>query len=200
MRSELWLHTPTNMLLAFGEARKNASLAARLYVRNFSFRRHQDHSTLFTMFSNLTCYGIFNEPRERERAICTGNSSVLDRSPRILDNPHTSVLTVASALPFTVLTVGTTSLTVILAEEQSMNTGHSWRFTMKRACISRIIWTDEARFGRSGTVNTQNRHPWSAANPYWLLPENHEWQWLWQWFGTEPIVIASLVRASSVTI
>lgn len=188
-----------DMMLAFGEAQKNASLAARIYAQKFPHRCHPDHRTISAMFSNLTNYGSFFKPREREASARTGEatSSVLDH---VRDNPHASVRSTAAALNLT----PTTTWRILNATTHHPYRPHvhqnltdrdferrveyaNWALAAiedEGSFLSKIIWTDEARFGRSGTVNTQNRHYWSTTNPYWLLPDNHQWQWSFNvWCG-----------------
>lgn len=42
------------------------------------------------------------------------------------------------------------------------------RELVDRGFIQRVLWSDEAHFYRSGTVNRHNCHYWSDSNPHWM--------------------------------
>jgi len=40
--------------------------------------------------------------------------------------------------------------------------------------LSRILWTDEAKFYNNGQVNHHNHHYWSDENPHWITEINRQ--------------------------
>ncbi|KAJ8951980.1 hypothetical protein NQ318_010725 [Aromia moschata] len=43
--------------------------------------------------------------------------------------------------------------------------------------ISSILWTDESRFHKIGTINRHNCHYWSEDNPHWMRETNFQRNW-----------------------
>lgn len=45
------------------------------------------------------------------------------------------------------------------------------------AFVSKVLWSDEASFTRSGLVNSHNEHVWSHVNPHAYTTGNYQHQW-----------------------
>jgi len=43
--------------------------------------------------------------------------------------------------------------------------------------LSKILWTDEAKFHNNGQVNHHNHHYWSDENPHWATETNRQIRW-----------------------
>lgn len=43
--------------------------------------------------------------------------------------------------------------------------------------LSHILWSDEATFNSSGSVNRHNMHYWSQTNPHWMQEVQHQGRW-----------------------
>jgi hypothetical protein len=53
------------------------------------------------------------------------------------------------------------------------------RFNVRSAepfCVSSVLFTDEARFGRDGTISIHNQHQWAEENPHGVICSSRQQQ------------------------
>lgn len=182
-----------DMVLIYGECGQNATAAARMYMQRHPLRRQPTNMTITRTVHRFQESGSINRRHGPRRRRVTTDENAADVLAAFFANPHTSIRDVAFQSGL--------SRTSIL---RILHSGHLHPFRMHRhqglepqdpqnrldfcnwlllqeeindRFLPNVIFTDEARFSRDGTVNTQNMHYWSDTNPFWLRADHHQRQW-----------------------
>lgn len=172
-----------NMILIYGECRKNASEAERLYEIRFPDRPLPDRKTFVSLCSNLKDYGSFKKPKTtRRKRIATDENIALVL--QVENNPNVSVrqlteetniarstchriLKINKFFPYKVHLVHhlipgdnerrldfLSQFSIILEENPNL--------------LDKIMWSDESRFHNNGVITRHNCRYWSQTNPRWM--------------------------------
>lgn len=181
------LHTnrdKLNMVLIYGECRKNSSAAVDLYGRRFPERPRPDRKTFVSLCANLDHYGSFKKIKtlRRKRATTDENTALVLET--IENNPHTSLRKLNEQTNISV-----TSCRRILKNNKlypykihlvhHLRPGDNQRRLNFLAYFSiileenpnllnQIMWSDESRFHNNGVITRHNCRYWSKENPKWM--------------------------------
>lgn len=183
-----------NMLLIYGECRKNSRRARDLYRERFPNRTTPSKNT-FAYVEQKLRHGSFPSGKQqipRRKPIQT-EDNVINILAYLQVNPHISTrclqqecgvsrTTIQRILknhkyhPFKIhLTQGLTP------SDPERRLNFIAEMTVKIAYdplfLNKILWTDESRFHNNGTVNRHNCHYWSAENPKWMRETNFQTLW-----------------------
>lgn len=94
----------TDMILIYGECRKNQRQAAALYAQIYPDRRHPDHGFFYHLHERLRRNGQFHKPRRPIR-VRQRNQEAIDAVRQELANAHTSTRAIATDLNMNHITV-----------------------------------------------------------------------------------------------
>ena len=174
----------TEMLIIYGEVRRNGRAAQRIYEERFPHRRTPSHTIFVSLQQRLRETGTFQASKAdcgvpRTRRTLNFEENVLQH---LDENSSSSTRTTAHALD-----VPHTSVWRVLHEQQL----HPYHLKKVRAldpvdvspraifctwfphqCVdnpefhSRILFTDEALFTKEAVLNCRNSHIWDDANPH----------------------------------
>lgn len=182
-----------DMLLIFGECRKNKHAAQMLYRDRFPERRQPACNTF-----------IYVEKKMRTGSF-PGKTKQVHPMPTRTEENRINVLAYTGAYPHIsvrALSVetGISKSTVqrILSEykyhpfkihlhQELRVTDYDRRLTLiaqfhvlineNPNFLNQILWSDESRFHNNGTVNRHNMHYWSQENPNWIRETNFQTMW-----------------------
>lgn len=88
----------TDMILIYGECRKNQRQAAALYAQRFQDRRHPDHGFFHRLHQHLETNGQCQKSRKQIH-VAQRNQEAIDAVQQALEtNPHTSTRAIATDL------------------------------------------------------------------------------------------------------
>lgn len=172
----------TDMILIYGECKKNASAAARLYRQRFPNRR----APADTIFKRLELTLRTNWPplkKSRERT-ATGPDNEIRVLEMIDENPHISQRVVSRATGISLSSVHRIikgnqfhpyhlQLVQALKETDYPKRLAFCNFFREHQNLNvrfydNICFSDEARFSNNGGVNKHNMHYYAQENPRWI--------------------------------
>jgi Helix-turn-helix domain (DUF4817) len=180
-----------DMLLVFGEARRNAQEARRIYRRRYPNRRRPSCRIFRRICIRLSETGSFHPT-------IGGNSNRLRRTPAfeeavlniIEDEPSTSTRVIANRLDVNHVTVWqvlkeqglhpfSRQKVQALGPEDFQPRLLFCRWFLERCNLQRrfekfILFTDEACFTRDGVFNSRNNHLWCDENPHATFIRAHQ--------------------------
>lgn len=191
-----FLFTPNeyvDMLLIYGECRKNSRNAKALYQERFPERRTPSHMT-FAMVEEKMRQGSFpNSKHSHHDKPIQSEQNMVNVLAYVAVNPHVSIRTIAEEIG-----VSSSSVHRILKTHNyhpfKLHLTHELRPTdpdrrltfiaimqvmMQDTpnLLSKILWSDEARFHNNGVVNRHNSHYWSVENPRWVRETRFQTRW-----------------------
>lgn len=170
-----------DMHLAYGEARKNAYEARRLYEQKFPQRTIPSEKTFRALDIRLRETGCLlpkkiNSGRPRTE---TNEEEILHE---IEENPGVSTRQIARNMQINHSTVWRrineqglypfhlTKVQALNEEDYPRRVNFcQWLITRlheDRQFLNKILWSDEAGFSREGIFNVHNEHVWSDENPH----------------------------------
>ncbi|GBM03913.1 hypothetical protein AVEN_185408-1 [Araneus ventricosus] len=182
------------MLLIYGECRRKAKSAARLYRERFPHGLHPTRQTNLKVVKRLRETGcVTNRPRvSRPRnlgrkvqtedvlayAIAHSQSStkMISENCGLSKSRVWTILNESGAHPYR-----PTPVKGLLLRDAKRR--HTWcnfvvnNFEDHSIFLADIIWTYEACFSRNGMYNRQNVHTWSPENPRYALEGRHQPRW-----------------------
>lgn len=179
----------TDMLLIYGECRKNADLAVRLYSDRYLHRQTPSHTTFRRLEQNLREYESFSKPKIRRRHVATPEieAAVIEM---VTNNPHTSQREIARTVDiskysvFNILKANTfhpyhVMLVQHLTEEDYPRRVRFCQFLRNKLAdnpnfLRAVLFSDEATFNNNGVVNRHNSHYYSQENPNWIRETNFQ--------------------------
>lgn len=95
----------TDMILIYGECRKNQRQAATLYAERFPNRRHPNHGYFHGLCERLKNNGQFNAPRKPINVLQRKREDIDAVQEALMENPHTSTRAVAKDFNMNHITV-----------------------------------------------------------------------------------------------
>lgn len=95
----------TDMILTYGECRKNQRQAAALYAKRFPDRRHVDHGFIYSLCERLKTNGQFYKSTKRINVRRRNQEVVNAVQETLMANPHTSTRAIATDLNINYVTV-----------------------------------------------------------------------------------------------
>lgn len=188
------------MLMCYGEARGNASLALRLYQSRYPDARHPRDSRVITRAYQRILDNQPVVPVQEGSGRPIRNrveETILDLVQR---NPRLGTRTAARMLRrrghgsrlshWTVHRVLRRDRqrayhihkvqALVPGDRQRRVAYCRWLLDQQRrnaAFVSHVIWTDESTFTRNGMWNRRNEHIWSHHNPYAIQETGHQTRW-----------------------
>jgi hypothetical protein len=174
-----------DMLLVYGEARKNLREAARLYAERYPDRLVPDYKIFGRLEQNLRNNSeAFNQRKGKSiRKSVSTNENVANVLQFFEEQPEQSIRQASIQLD---ISYGT------IQRILSQNKFHDYKphnlqlltendferrihFVAQilpildddRQLLNHILWTDEARFISNGVPNRKNTHFWADENPHW---------------------------------
>jgi len=180
-----------DMLLVFGECRRNARNAVALYRERYPDRAHPSAKCFYNIERSLRLHGTFSCGKRvnRTRPVTNDNNAMLVLA-NFEVNPHTSTRAVAAEMDISHASV------IRIAKK---NKYHPFKMTLVQhlrltdgprrlqfiawliaTCeedhevLNKIMWTDESKFTNNGIVNRHNHHFWTTVNPHWTHVHNFQ--------------------------
>lgn len=174
-----------DMLLIYGECRKNCREAERVYRQRFPDRPTPSYKS-FSRVEEKMRTGFFPNLKHshHQKAVRT-EENVVNVLAYVAVNPHVSIRTLAREC-----NISRSTIQRILRE----NKFHPFKIHLVQGLrptdferrlefiatlrvawydnpeiLSQICWTDESRFHNNGVVNKHNAHYWSENNPRWMM-------------------------------
>lgn len=190
------LFTPNeyvDMLLIYGECRKNSRQAAQLYRERFPDRMAPSHPT-FANVERKMHTGSFPSPKGVEHSRPTRNEENVINTLAFMEvNPHASIRCAAegigidkSLVQHILVKNGYHPYKIHLVQELRPNDPDRRLDFIVQIIIkieddpeflNKIMWTDESRFHNNGVVNRHNCHYWSVENPHWMRETRFQTVW-----------------------
>ena len=178
------------MIQIYGECRKNASEAYRVYAERYPDRRQPSRRLFGKLFIKLRDSGSVT-PRARVRnKPTTGEAGATNVLAAVAVNPHVSSREIARDAGMSQRSVLRILHThkfhpyhISLHQELHGNDFVdrvrfcTWMLRHDTPDLSRILFTDEATFTNHGNVNLRNMHYWSVTNPHWLRQVERQRPW-----------------------
>lgn len=181
-----------DMILIYGECRKNRRDAFRVYGERYPDRRMPSAMYFTRLASNLATCGAFSKKQTVfKRKTATDEEHSVGVLGSVLNNPHISIRQIEAECD-----ISRSSIQRILKSgkfrpfkihlHQGLEPGDydrrlaflAWLATAREdGIINSILWTDESRFHNNGTVNRHNCHYWSVDNPHWMRETNFQRIW-----------------------
>lgn len=180
----------TEMLLIYGECRRNARLSRRLYAQRFPNSRCPDHKEFALLVRNMQLYGSFVKPKRNRNRPVTSQANTNIVINLINENPHTSTNNISS-----ISNISATSVRRILKRNhfhdfKMILVQELWpedyerrlNFIAQMGVLEEeinnfrnmVLWSDECTFSNNGRVNRHNMHYWSRENPKWTRQRNFQ--------------------------
>jgi hypothetical protein len=179
------------MILLFGQCKRNVREAARQYAIKFPNDIHPSTNAISNVVKRFRETGsVVKRPQFKSSkmpicdeevlgyALAYPQSSVRDISEASgCSKSHVwNVLNVHGAHPYRPLLVQE-----FLPGDEDRRFDFS-NFIMNKletdsSFVNNILWTDECTFSRTGVVNRQNTHFWSLQNPHVIRPNKHQVRW-----------------------
>ena len=179
-----------DMILVYGECRKNSVEAKRVYQQRYPDRKQPSRINFSDLCKNLRRYGAFVKPkRDRKKRTRTDANTALVIQ-EVNQNPKISLQTIEE-----VTGVSRSSSSRILSENSyhpykgklvhKLHPGDPERrmdflaifsnlLEQDQNVLSKILWSDECRFNNNGVVNRHNCHYWSQNNPHWIIEKENQ--------------------------
>lgn len=175
----------SEMIIIYGECRRNAAAAAALYQERFPNRRVVTTDQLRRVVRRLQTTGqLTARPRARRPRGAGRPEHVQQVLTAVRENPHTSSRAIGSQLQISHQTVlrilktrGFHPYHMQIHQHLQINDPLrrleycNWldvQLDGHPDFCQRVVWSDEATFGQDGNVNTHNAHYWNTENPHWL--------------------------------
>lgn len=179
-----------DMIFCYGKANGNSLAAKRLYSQTYPNRRCPNHQTFKNLFQRLKETGSVLKrggPGRSKTVTVDTEERILEQ---VMDNPSTSVRQVASnadassstvnriiknnlLYPYHIQRVQALSAEDFQPRMNFCNTilQHVNRYP---GFLSKILFTDEASFGRDGIFNFHNNHYYEYENPHAVIHSKHQ--------------------------
>lgn len=207
------------MVYAYGAARGSANLAVQIYQELFPNRRVPDRKTIQRTYDSMRETG--KTPNHTSQEMVRGDAA---RRDEVLDyfqnNPTASTRRASLELETSHMFVWRTLQAdnqhpYHLRAVQDLLPGDfrrrmdfcRWFLQMNEAdhhFQSKVLWTDEATFTRSGSSNSRNTHVWAHENPYEVRTSHYQHQFSVNvWLGVvgdvllEPIILPPRLNAEA---
>lgn len=184
--------TKVDVVLAMAKTDGNALLAARLYGARYPHRPLPSRSTFITTFRRFCTTGSVHRQRQKSDTVINEDFEI-DVLACVTSMPEISIRQIANESGRSFGTVarvlkkhGLHPYHVCLHQDLSEADFErrldfcNWgliKIEEESDFLQRVMWTDEARFCRNGTVNVHNAHYWSQQNPHWLRQHKHQVRW-----------------------
>lgn len=179
-----------DMILIYGECRKNARAAQQLYAERFPNRQHPSHQSFINTTERLLNTGSLSaRQRLRGRSVTHEGAEVAVLAAVAL-NPHASSRDLERQIGIS----RTSALRILhrhkyhpfhISLHQELH-GNDFQHRMEycqwvlqhgHVFPRYVLFTDEATFTNHGHVNLHNMHYWATENPHWLREVEHQRQW-----------------------
>lgn len=182
-----------DMLLVYGECRKNCRDAARLYQERFPNRRAPSQCTFRKLETRMRTGTFPNTRHEDRRRYVSIEDNIINVLAYVYVNPRISIRELADELG-----ISRSSIHRILKNHKY----HPFKIHLVQALrptdydrrlqfiaeilvmsndnprlLYQICWSDESRFHNNGVVNKHNAHYWSVDNPHWMQETNSQQMW-----------------------
>jgi len=181
-----------NMILIYGECRKNRRNALRVYEERYPNRRQPSDMYFTRLAKNLAKNGSFCGKRTVfKRKIATDEEHTVAVLGRVTNEPQISIREIELETD-----ISRSSIQRILKKakfrpykihlHQGLEPGdYDRRITFlawlamarEDGYVNKILWSDESRFHNNGTVNKHNCHYWSSNNPHWMRATHFQRIW-----------------------
>jgi hypothetical protein len=176
-----------DMILVYGETRRNSREAVRLYAERYPYRVVPDHKMFARLENNLRSNSdAFNVKKGKcHRKVKSTDENIAQVLQFFEEQPESSVRQASRHLHISYSTIRR-----ILSKSkfhdykanilQMLNNNDFERrrqlltqflaiFEDDRNIFNHILWTDEARFVSNGVPNRKNTHRWADENPHWKI-------------------------------
>lgn len=183
-----------DMLLIYGECRKNSREAAALYRERYPQRRHPGHCMFVRIEQKLRqdCTLPSKKKVHNSKPVTNEDNAVVIIGYTSL-HPQTSVRDIARQSGISKSSVhrilkGNRLHPYKLHLVQGLRPTDperrlefladiAVRISDDNLFLSKILWSDESRFHNNGVVNRHNSHYWADENPHWVRESRHQRVW-----------------------
>lgn len=191
-----YLFTPeeyVDMLLIYGECLKNRRISRQLYQERFPNRHIPSEATFKNLERSLRQGHFPNNKRDTIERAVRCEQTIINVLSYVNFNPKVSIRTLANEVG-----ISRSSVHRILKDfkyhpfkvhlVQGLQPGDDQRrldFIARMMLkinddphfLSKILWSDEARFHNNGVVNRHNSNYWSPMNPHWVMETRFQNIW-----------------------
>lgn len=182
------------MLLIYGECRRNATLAAETYAERFPNNNHPNKQIFKKLCQSLRERGDF---RQKVKVFQNYNATNELAQGRVLNlvanDPNLSCREISAQT-----NISKTSVSRILKRHhfhpyhielhqqlydrdfENRVTFCQWAQNMIVAdpnFFDKVLFTDESCFKSNGLVNRHNMHYWAVENPHWMREQDYQNRW-----------------------
>lgn len=179
------------MLLIYGECRRNAAEAARVYAERFPGRNAPTPPVFHRILQNLRNSGHLGNKRKRvEHRSATNENMEIAILAAIENNPHVSSRELARDSGISQRSVlrilkrhKLHPYHIALHQELYGEDFHNrvafcqWAQQQIPNFFKYVLFTDECTFKNTGHVNKHNMHYWSVDNPHWMRQNPTQRYW-----------------------
>jgi hypothetical protein len=175
----------TDMVLIYGEAKKNSAQALILYVTRFPNRTPPNRHIFQSLCTHLVQHGSFINPKRTVPESALAEERRLEILAEINFDPTKSIRDIAATtrIPRStvhrVLQANSFHPFKPFASQQLQESDHinrqnfaTWYLNQPEETRNNILWTDESLFRNNGIVNTHNCFYWSVENPHWIKDQH----------------------------
>jgi len=182
-----------DMLLIFGECKRNARAAATLYALRFPNMRHPSHMAFTRLERRSRELGFGTHKRNKQHPV-TNDDTTIDVLAAVEANPHVSIRDIVrdsggvskSSVGRILKQSRYHPYHISLHQELTQNDFNrrvefcTWLQTKIQHnpdFLTKVLFSDEATFQSTGQLNRHNCHYWSAQNPHWMRTVDHQRKW-----------------------
>lgn len=181
------------MILIYGECRRNVRNAVALYAERFPDNVRRSQSFFYKVVNTFMSHGSVQPKKRKRRNTVTGEPNEIAVLAAVQENPHVSTRQLHRESG-----ISRTSIIRILRRHkyhpyhislhQELHGDDfrlrvefcQWAVQQKRMnpnFFANVLFSDESTFTNHGAVNRHNMHYWSAQNPHWLRQVEHQRPW-----------------------
>lgn len=182
------------MLLIFGEVKRNASQAANLYAERFPERPHPDRKSFSNLVDQLKETGSLKYKKSKSDIPPVTHELNQALVLNLVENDHQiSSRKIAEEMQISRRSVGRILKThkyhpfhIELHQElhgedfQNRVNFCQWaedQIARNNAFFNKVLFTDECQFKKNGQVNRHNLHYWAVENPHWMRQQATQNYW-----------------------
>lgn len=180
------------MILIFGECRRNIDDAVALYAERFP-DNIRSRSFFYKVVQSFKSDGSVQLKKRKRRNTVTGEANEINVIAAVQHNPHVSTREIHRDLGISRDSIRRIlnrhkyhPYRVSLHQELHGNDFHrrvefcEWavqQIQRNPNFFANVLFSDESTFTNHGSVNRHNMHYWSVDNPHWLRQVEHQRPW-----------------------
>lgn len=180
-----------DIIIEFGRNNENYRDCARSYALRFPNRRHPNNITIRSLLNRARHGRLRRERKKKDRTENTRLNTNIIRM--VTHDPHVSQRTISRHAQTSLSTVNRVlranhfhpyhierHQALTEAQKRARVMFCQWglqKLGDDNAFFDRVLFSDEASFHNTGTLNRHNCHYYSKNNPHWLRRIDHQHRW-----------------------